>query len=180
MACRCGTQPAELYCFLIAKCMATEIEHKYIVTNDSYLQGYRSSTYFRQGYLTTDKHCVVRVRIAGHRAYITIKGENRGVSRPEYEVEIDPEMAQSMLDTLCQSPVVEKTRYVYDYKGYIWEIDCFHGENEGLVMAEIELEHEDESYDLPPFVGRNVTGIERYYNSCLAQRPYSMWSEEEK
>ena len=160
--------------------MATEIEHKYIVINDSYLQGYSKKNYFKQGYLTTQPSCVVRVRIADTQAYLTIKGENKGASRPEYEFEIPSEQAQAMLDNLCSTPVIEKTRYIYEYQGHIWEIDHFAGDNEGLVMAEIELKDENEAYELPPFVGKNVTGIARYYNSCLSQHPYSQWSEEEK
>ena len=160
--------------------MATEIEHKYIVTDESYLQGYSRKTYFRQGYLTTQPTCVVRVRIADDTAYLTIKGKNNGASRPEYEFEIDVDKAQSMLDTLCTTPIVEKTRYLYPYKGHTWEIDRFAGDNEGLVIAEIELRDENEPYERPPFIGENVTGIARYYNSCLSEHPYSQWSDEEK
>lgn len=160
--------------------MATEIEHKYIVINDDYKKAADTITYYKQGYLSTDKACVVRVRIAGEKAYITIKGENRGAARAEYEVSIDVAMAQAMLDTLCRTPIIEKTRYTYHYQGHMWEIDCFHGDNDGLVVAEIELSSEDEKYELPPFVGSNVTALPRYYNSCLAQRPYCQWSDEER
>ncbi len=160
--------------------MATEIEHKYRVTDDSYLQGCTASQYFKQGYLTTEKSCVVRVRIADERAYLTIKGENHGSTRAEYEIAIDTAMAQSLLDTLCHTPIIEKTRYIYPYDGHTWEIDRFHGENEGLVIAEIELQDENETYQCPSFIGDNVTHLPRYYNSCLAQRPYSAWSDEEK
>ena len=97
--------------------MATEIEHKYIVINDGYLQGYSKKNYFKQGYLTTQPSCVVRVRIADTRAYITIKGINKGASRPEYEFEIPTEQAQAMLDNLCSTPIIEKTRYIYEYLG---------------------------------------------------------------
>ncbi len=160
--------------------MATEIEHKYKVINNSFMHGYASATYFRQGYLSTDKSCIVRIRIAGKKAFLTIKGENKGCARPEFEISIDIITAQSMLDNLCHSPIIEKTRYLYPYAGHTWEIDLFHGENEGLVIAEIELHSENELYELPPFVGENVTGIPRYYNSCLAQHPYSAWDDEEK
>ena len=91
--------------------------NKYIVINDDYKQAADTVTYYKQGYLTTDKACVVRVRIAGERAYITIKGENRGATRAEYEVNIDIEMAQAMLDTLCRTPIIEKTRYTYPHMG---------------------------------------------------------------
>ena len=98
--------------------MATEIEHKYKVLSDSYLTGYTSAQYFRQGYLTVEKDCVVRVRIAGKKAYLTIKGKNRGCSRVEYELPIDLMTAQSMLDNLCHTPIIEKTRYIYFYAGH--------------------------------------------------------------
>lgn len=160
--------------------MATEIEHKYLVTSDQYKREAHTATLYRQGYLTTHKECVVRVRIAGDKAFITIKGQNRGATRPEYEFPIDVAMAQSMLDTLCQSPIIEKTRYLCPYQGHTWEIDAFHGINQGLVIAEIELRDEDEPYDLPPYIGKCVTGIERYYNSNLALHPYSQWSNDEK
>ncbi len=160
--------------------MATEIEHKYIVTSNEYRNGSVEEFRFMQGYLTTTKECVVRVRIVGERAFLTIKGENRGASRQEYEVDIAVEMAHSMLREMCITPIIEKTRYIYPYCGHRWEIDCFHGDNEGLVIAEIELESEDDVYELPPFVGKNVTGIARYYNSNLAQHPFSTWSREEQ
>ena len=160
--------------------MATEIEHKYKVLNDSYLVGYTSAQYFRQGYLTVEKDCVVRVRIVGKKAFLTIKGKNWGCSRVEYELPIDLMTAQSMLDNLCHTPIIEKTRYIYFYAGHKWEIDRFHGANEGLVVAEIELQSEEELYELPPFVGDNVTGIPRYYNSCLVEHPYSAWDDADK
>ncbi|MBR6757534.1 MAG: CYTH domain-containing protein [Bacteroidaceae bacterium] len=160
--------------------MATEIEHKYIVTSDEYRTGSIEQQRYIQGYLTTSKECVVRVRIAGERAVLTIKGENRGASRQEYEVDITIDMAQSMLHHMSITPIIDKTRYIYPYRGHRWEIDCFHGDNEGLVIAEIELQSEDVEYELPPFVGKNVTGIARYYNSNLAQRPFKQWSIEEQ
>lgn len=160
--------------------MATEIEHKYIVISNEYRAGSIEEKNFMQGYLTTAKECVVRLRIADGQACLTIKGENRGASRPEYEFAIDADIARNMLRDMSTTPIIEKTRYIYPYRGHRWEIDCFHGDNQGLVVAEIELQSEDEKYELPPFVGKNVTGEARYYNSNLALRPYSMWSEEER
>lgn len=160
--------------------MATEIEHKYLVTSNQYIAGAASKIYICQGYLSTSIGCVVRVRITDDKAFLTIKGANRGASRAEYEIEIDTEMAQSMLKNLSQSPIIEKTRYLYPYKNHTWEIDHFHGENEGLVIAEIELSDENEAYEKPSFIGDNVTGMARYYNSNIAQHPYSRWSDEEK
>ena len=129
---------------------------------------------------TLNQASIEAMRIAGERAVLTIKGTTQNAARPEFEVALDIDMAQSMLNTLCQSPIIEKTRYIYPYAGHTWEVDCFHGDNQGLVMAEIELTHPDETYDLPPFIGRQVTHLPRYYNACLATHPYSQWSDTEK
>ncbi len=160
--------------------MAIEIEHKYKVKNESYKEIATSATYYKQGYICSDKNCIVRVRIAGEKAMLTIKGETHGASRSEYEVEIDIATAQSLLNEFCPSPIVEKTRYVVPYGHHTWEVDCYHGKNNGLIVAEIELQSEHQLYELPPFIGENVTGIPRYYNSCLAQHPYSEWDEADK
>ena len=115
----------------------------------------------------------MRIRIAGEKGFITIKGVTTGCSRAEYEYEIPTVDAIALLDTLCIKPLIEKIRYRYNAPdGKIWEIDEFKGENEGLVIAEIELEHEDEAFALPSWVGQEVTGDIRYYNSYLSQNPY--------
>lgn len=183
MASRYGNRPTIIHRilkYIHHTAMGKEIEHKYLVINDQYITLHTSATHFKQGYLTTDKKCVVRVRIAGDKAYLTIKGESKGATRQEYEIEIDTVMAQSMLDTMCSTPIIEKTRYICPYQGHIWEVDRFEGCNEGLIIAEIELQDELEEYKLPPFVGTNVTTLPRYYNSCLSLRPYSTWEDAEK
>ncbi len=159
--------------------MATEIERKYRVNSPLYRQWATYRRYFKQGYIYADDTRTVRVRIADDQAYLTIKGGTHGCARQEYEYPIPVADANEMLDTLCSTPVVEKYRYIYPHEGHTWEIDEFRGENEGLVIAEIELSAEDETFTLPPFIGQEVTGDPRYYNSNLARHPYCRWDEKE-
>lgn len=159
--------------------MNWEIERKYRVTNRSYQAGATRCTYYKQGYLSTNPAATVRIRIAGDRAFITVKGSTTGCSRQEYEYPIPVTDATAMLDGLCQSGLIEKKRYLYPYAGHTWEIDEFMGNNEGLVVAEVELQSESEPVALPSFVGREVTGDSRYYNSNLAKLPYCDWCEKE-
>lgn len=157
--------------------MAKEIEKKYLVLNDSYKES-STVTYIQQGYITTKKEGVVRVRVKDDKGYITIKGQNHGAVRLEYEYSIPVEEAKEMIENLCQKPVIEKRRYNYRASdGHLWEIDEFFGDNEGLVVAEIELLNEDEAYDLPEWVGEEVTSDMRYYNSNLMQNPYINWKK---
>ncbi len=154
--------------------MNREIERKFRVVNDLYKSGSTSCLY-KQGYLCTDKERTVRIRIAGEKGYITIKGRTTGCSRAEYEYEIPLADAASMLDTLCVK-LIEKIRYrCTGPDGKVWEVDEFLGENEGLVVAEIELSGEDEPFACPAWVGDEVTGDPRYYNSYLSQTPYKRW-----
>ncbi len=159
--------------------MATEIERKYRVNSTNYKLLATDCQYFKQGYIYADETRTVRVRIANDRAFITIKGGTRGCARQEYEYPIPVADADEMLNTLCTPPIIEKHRYLYPHEGHTWEIDEFCGENAGLVIAEIELTTEDEAFTLPDFIGKEVTGDPRYYNSCLAQHPYCRWKEEE-
>ena len=155
--------------------MNREIERKFRVVDDLYKSGSTSCLY-KQGYLCTDKERTVRIRIAGEKGYITIKGRTTGCSRTEYEYEIPLADAASMLDTLCVKPLIEKIRYrCTGPDGKVWEVDEFLGENEGLVVAEIELSGEDEPFARPSWVGDEVTGDTRYYNSYLSQTPYNKW-----
>lgn len=131
-----------------------------------------------QGYLSTDPERVVRVRVAGEKGYLTIKGKSRGISRLEFEYEIPREDALQMLEKLALKPIISKYRYKVPYRGFVWEIDRFLGENEGLVIAEVELEDPSQIPPLPPWVGKEVTGDERYYNASLISRPYREWKEE--
>ncbi len=127
-----------------------------------------------QGYLNRDMERTVRVRIAGEQAFLTIKGASRGAVRAEFEYEIPLEDAEQLLK-LSDGPVVEKIRYVLNHKGLIWEVDEFLGENHGLVVAEVELTSESQSFEKPNWVGREVTEDLRYFNSNLAAHPYSTW-----
>lgn len=146
--------------------MGLEIEHKYLVKNDSYKELASRCTHIVQGYLCRNPERTVRVRISGDNAYITVKGKNHGATRAEFEYEIPIEDARRMMD-LCLPPVLDKTRYYIPTGTHTWEVDEFHGKHIGLVTAEIELHSIDEDYDLPDFVGEDVTGDPRYYNSNL-------------
>ena len=157
--------------------MGVEIERKFTVRADFCPQG--AGTEMAQGYLSRDPQRTVRVRLAGGRGYLTVKGETRGMVRAEYEYEIPPTDARAML-ALCDSPLVEKTRYVMDAAGRRWEVDVFHGANDGLVVAEVELPSETAEVTLPAWVEREVTGEKRYYNSSLIVHPYHSWTAEEK
>ena len=155
--------------------MNREIERKFRVVDDLYKSGSTSCLY-KQGYLCTNKERTVRIRIAGEKGYITIKGRTTGRSPAEYEYEIPLADAASMLDTLCVKPLIEKIRYrCTGPDGKVWEVDEFLGENEGLIVAEIELSGEDEPFARPSWVGDEVTGDPRYYNSYLSQTPYNKW-----
>lgn len=116
----------------------------------------------------------MRVRRQDEKAFLTLKGRNTGISRLEYEYEIPAADADELLQ-FCQRPLIEKTRYVEKIDGHVWEIDCFFGDNEGLLVAEIELKSEDEPFEKPVWLGQEVSGDVRYYNSNLAENPYSKW-----
>ena len=157
--------------------MGVEIERKFKV-NDSF----RPTTVgieMAQGYLSRDPSRTVRIRTTGIQGFLTIKGETHGASRCEYEYEIPPDEAQELL-ALCDEPLVEKTRYVENYAGHVWEVDVFHGANEGLIVAEIELTSETEMFALPAWAGADVTGLKRYYNAALIAHPYRLWRAEER
>lgn len=150
--------------------MATEIEHKYLIINNNYKMQATSCKHICQGYLSKDKERTVRVRISDDNAYITIKGKNQGDTRLEYEYSIPVEDARIMLNTLCIQPIIEKYRHIVEYNGNIWEIDEFKGALEGLNLAEIEIPYSEYKYDIPPFIGKNVTHDSRYYNSNLIDK----------
>jgi adenylate cyclase len=128
-----------------------------------------------QGYLTDSKDATVRVRIKGDRAFLTIKGATRGVTRSEFEYPIPVEDAEEMLGGLSVSPPIDKVRYRVRSGGHVWDLDAFAGENEGLVMAEIELSAENESFEMPSWAGEEVSGDPRYYNASLARHPFKRW-----
>lgn len=146
--------------------MSLEIEHKYLVCNLSFISMASDSEVMLQGYLSRTPERIVRVRIAGEKGYITVKGITKGDTRLEFEYEISINDARQMLN-LCQKPLLEKTRYYIDFKGFTWEVDVYSGHLAPLIIAEIELPTSDTSYSLPPFVGQEVTGDHKYYNSNL-------------
>lgn len=149
--------------------MSKEIERKFLVKNDSYKSMAKESVRIIQGYLSTDKRATVRVRIWGDEAYITVKGENRGMVRDEWEYPIPVSDASQMLDRLVEGAVVDKTRYIVEFNGDKWEVDEFHSPVSDLVVAEIELNHTEQSFDRPVFIGEEVTGDPRYYNSNISK-----------
>jgi len=154
--------------------MATEIERKYLVDTTRWRPG-SSGVAYRQGYLAGSKKGVVRVRIAGGRGYLTIKSATEGISRSEFEYPIPVADATAMLDALCERAPIEKTRYREEFAGRVWEVDVFHGDNDGLVVAEIELTTTAEEVALPSWVRREVSDDPRYFNNNLAVRPYKEW-----
>ncbi len=157
--------------------MATEIERKFLVVDESWRDGVLASTRYRQGYLTPGPgRCSVRVRVGDGEARLNVKGATVGVSRAEYEYAIPLEDAEEMLDTLCSGPLVEKTRHLVDHGGHRWEIDVFEGENAGLVVAEVELANATEALELPEWAGADVSGDKRYYNAALAETPFTRWA----
>lgn len=155
--------------------MALEIEHKYLLHAEVWQkQGLTNGTLIRQAYLYSDAAKTIRVRTKGHKGYLTIKGKTTGATRAEFEYEIPLPEAEEMIQTLCFE-VVEKTRYECVYEGKKWEVDVFHGQNEGLMVAEIELQSETEPYALPPWVAEQVTADVRYSNAELAKNPFCNW-----
>ena len=156
--------------------MGKEIERKYLVKNQDW-KSLADGVYYKQGYLSTVKERTVRVRTIGEKGYLTIKGVTVGVTRSEFEYEIPAEEADQMLDNLCEKPIIDKYRAKVEYKGLTWEIDEFHGENEGLVVAEVELKSEDQVIELPEWIGEEVSGDPRYFNSNLIKHPFSQWEK---
>ncbi len=158
--------------------MNIEIERKYLVHDTSYRAMATSSNHIAQGYLSQDPDRTVRVRIKNNCGYLTIKDRpnKNGWSRYEFEKEITLAEAQELIK-MCIPPVIEKTRYNVPYKGIVVEVDEFHGDNDGLIVAEIELEQEDQVFETPAFITQEVTGDVRYYNVQLAKNPYKLWDK---
>lgn len=154
--------------------MGKEIERKFLVNVDAWKpQG--EGIHFKQGYLNSQKERVVRVRIEGTKAKLTIKGLTTGVTRSEFEYPLPVEDAAILLDQLCEQPLIDKHRHVEQHGGRTWEIDVFHGDNDGLVVAEIELESENDKLELPAWLGPEVSSDPRYFNSNLLKNPYKLW-----
>ena len=156
--------------------MAQEIERKFLVLDDSFKHEAFSKSHIQQGYLCSERGRTVRVRIRDERAYLTIKGpsENGGLSRYEFEYEIPLEDGKQMM-RLCEPGIIDKTRWLVKSGKHTFEVDEFFGDNEGLVVAEVELSSEDETFEKLHFIGKEVTGDRRYYNSCLCVKPFNKW-----
>ena len=155
--------------------MAIEIERKFLVEErnwDSMAEG----TILRQGYFPSEGTTVVRVRVGGGKAFLTVKGPDTGKGRLEFEYPLPPGDAEEMLVHFCRKPIIEKTRYRIPHAGLTWEIDVFHSDNEGLVVAEVELSRPNQEVELPPWVGREVTGDPKYGNASLVGQPYRTWN----
>ena len=156
--------------------MALEIERKFLVEGDFKSQAYSSSR-ITQGYILSAGGKTVRVRIRDDKGYLTIKGPSKGFSRYEWEKEIALDEAQQLME-LCERPLIDKTRYLVRSGEHVFEVDEFYGDNEGLVMAEVELGSEEEEFEKPDFIGKEVTGDKRYYNGHLRNYPYRLWKDQ--
>jgi adenylate cyclase len=158
--------------------MAQEIERKFLVKNEDFKKEASKVTRIVQGYLSSVPERTVRVRIKGDKGYLTIKGigNQSGASRFEWEKEIPKEEAEKLLE-ICEPGIIDKSRYVVPVGKHLFEVDEFYGENEGLVLAEVELGSEDEAFEKPDWLGEEVTGDVRYYNSMLMKNPYRQWKD---
>ncbi len=154
--------------------MALEIERKFLVKSLSFKENSHRELLV-QGYLHRSKEKTIRIRINNNSAKLNIKGQTFGIVRNEFEYEIPINDATELI-SLCDKPIIEKYRYTLDYKGFTWEVDEFCGDNKGLIIAEIELYEENESFEKPDWLGKEVTGDIRYYNSQLSRVPYKNWS----
>lgn len=154
--------------------MGKEIERKFLLKGDAW-RSLAKGTAYRQGYLNSQKERTVRIRTVGDKAFLTIKGVTVGATRAEYEYPIPFDECNAMLDTLAEKPLIEKNRYKIKQGEFTWEIDEFFGDNQGLIVAEVELQSEDQKFDKPEWVGEEVTGDPRYFNSNLIKHPFTRW-----
>lgn len=158
--------------------MAEEIERKYLVDHEKWQKLSKpAGQHYRQGYILIDPKKTIRVRLTETNGYLTIKGESVGSTRPEYEYEIPMNDAKELLNDFCTTEL-SKYRRLINYKNRVWEVDEFLDENDGLIIAEIELENEEEDFELPPWVGGEVTGNKKYYNANLVENPFEDWEDE--
>lgn len=158
--------------------MHFEIERKFLVKGP-FKELASSSSHIMQGYISSMRGRTVRVRIRDDKGYLTIKGpsDQGGLVRYEFEKEISLQDAHDLMK-ICEPGIIDKTRYLVPYGGHVFEVDEFYGENDGLILAEVELESADEPFDKPVFLGREVTGDRRFYNSCMRTHPYCQWKDE--
>lgn len=156
--------------------MGQEIERKFLIDKNKWQQVNKpAGLFYRQGYLLTDPNKTIRVRLTDQKAYLTIKGISVGATRSEYEYEIPVDEAKELLDNFSVSEL-SKIRYKITFANKLWEVDEFLGDNAGLIVAEIELTHEDEAFEIPDWITQEVTGEEKYYNSNLTLQPYKNWN----
>jgi adenylate cyclase len=155
--------------------MATEIERKYLIANDGWRDQADEGIQITQGYMGGNDKSSIRIRINGDSANLNIKSKTLGMQRSEYEYAIPLEDAREILATLCDRPYIDKKRFHVVHEGHRWEVDVFAGENEGLIVAELELNSPDEAFTLPDWIGKEVTEDPRYYNICLVTHPYKDW-----
>lgn len=153
--------------------MGKEIERKFLIQSDDYKKQASKSIRIQQGYISSHPERIVRIRIADDQAFLTIKGKGE-ISRYEWEKEIDLEEGKDLIQ-LCEAGIIDKTRFLVPVKAHVFEVDEFYGENEGLVIAEVELQSIDEAFPKPEWLGKEVTGIQKYYNAYLKDRPFSTW-----
>jgi adenylate cyclase len=156
--------------------MNTETERKFLVSGTAWREGVRGRR-FRQGYLSVERERTVRVRAVDEQAWLTIKGVTTGFSRTEFEYPIPRDDAQRLLDELCLQPIIDKTRYDIRHGRHLWEVDEFHGANEGLVIAEIELGSDDEPFERPAWIAEEVSHDPRYFNANLVRHPFKDWGD---
>ena len=155
--------------------MALEIEYKFLVKNDLWRSNVISETRLQQGYLANQKNASVRIRTGNGKAHLNIKSTTLGIRRLEFEYEIPLADAREMLREIAIQPFIDKTRYIVRNGAHDWELDVFEGENHGLIVAELELESEDEPFELPEWAGEEVSGDVKYYNVNLIKHPFSQW-----
>ncbi|MCE7996033.1 MAG: CYTH domain-containing protein [Roseivirga sp.] len=159
--------------------MAIEIERKFLLSNSSWREEIYGSWQISQGYLSSAPERTVRVRILDQQAFITIKSKTQGTKRAEFEYEIPIRDARELI-LLCENSIIEKVRYLVKIENKTWEIDEFAGDNQGLIVAEVELETEEETITLPRWVGKEVSDKPRYFNASLIRHPYNQWTKSEK
>ena len=157
--------------------MGLEIERKFLVAGEFRDQAYAHS-HIRQGYISSGNGRTVRIRIRDNRGYLTIKGpsDRAGLARYEFETEVSLSDAEDLM-CICEPGIIDKTRYLVRSGKHVFEVDEFYGDNEGLLMAEVELQAENEPFEKPDFIGREVTGDRRFYNSHLRRNPYKLWKD---
>lgn len=157
--------------------MAVEIEKKFLLKNNNWRKLVAQSVRYKQGYFSTNKKSSIRIRVTDNSASLNIKSATLGITRNEYDYPIPLDEAEEMLEQLCNRPLLEKTRHFLMHDGNKWEIDEFLGDNQGLIVAELELEHPEQTFSKPDWLGEEVSDDPRYYNVCLVTHPYKDWGQ---